>query len=196
MSPEQARGRRSTSARTSGRSAACCLRCSREARVRGRDDLSTTLARVLERDVNLTALPASVPPRVRHADRDVPAEGHAPATARDGRRAAGARRRLRDETTRRTQSCGAPAPAVAARASDSCGRLPLRRPLSAFVAEIEPLPKCRNGFQVPAPQGSATPARRLPAISPDGRMLAYTVDRRRWRHAYILFARSILETRC
>ena len=50
MAPEQARGKPSTSARTSGRSAACSTRCSRARRAFAADEVSDTLAMVLMKE--------------------------------------------------------------------------------------------------------------------------------------------------
>ena len=65
MSPEQARGNRSISAPTFGRSAVCSSRC-----LRGRGPsrariISDTLANVLKSQPDWSALPPSVPPRIR-----------------------------------------------------------------------------------------------------------------------------------
>ena len=65
MSPEQARGRSSTSAPTSGRSAACCTSCWRAQRPFGGDTLSDTIARILEREPEWSALPPETPASIR-----------------------------------------------------------------------------------------------------------------------------------
>ena len=64
MSPEQARGKRSTSGRTSGPSASSSTRCSPAEALRRRD-VSDVLAAVLTREPNLAALPSTTPPAVR-----------------------------------------------------------------------------------------------------------------------------------
>jgi serine/threonine protein kinase len=65
MSPEQARGR-TVDQRVDIWAFGCVLyEMLTGKRVFDADDVSLTLARVLERDVDLTALPAAVPPRVR-----------------------------------------------------------------------------------------------------------------------------------
>ena len=172
MSPEQARGR-AVDRRADIWAFGCVLfEMLTGKRAFEADDVSLTLARVLERDVDLTALPASVPTRVRHAigmclRKDMRQRLHAMGDVRlalDGA----------FETTTAAPSPvvhrrpvwlrALPTAAVAAVAAAIVGFLWLRP---------EPLPQVMR-FQVLAPQGSALPLG-TPAISPDGRMLAYTV---------------------
>ena len=64
MSPEQARGRPSTSAPTCGRLAPSSTRCSPAKRAFAGDDVSDTLASVMKTTPDWSALPADVPPHV------------------------------------------------------------------------------------------------------------------------------------
>ena len=65
MSPEQARGRRSTSARISGRLAACLFEMLTGKRPFGGETIHDTLAAVIERQPDWAALPAGTPLAVR-----------------------------------------------------------------------------------------------------------------------------------
>ena len=68
MSPEQAREPgRSTSAPTSGRSAACSTRCSTGRAPFAGETISDTIARVLEREPDWEALPADFTPDLASA---------------------------------------------------------------------------------------------------------------------------------
>ena len=65
MAPEQARGRPSTSGRTSGRSGACCSRCSPAERAFAANEVTDTLSPVITKDPNWAALPQATPPAIR-----------------------------------------------------------------------------------------------------------------------------------
>jgi Tol biopolymer transport system component len=174
MSPEQARGK-PVDRRTDIWAFGCVLyEMLTGKRAFDADDVSLTLARVLERDVDLTVLPAAVPPRVRQVI----------ATC------------LRKDVRQRLQAIGdvrlalegvfETAPPVA-----TIDRSAPRRPLwlrvapfaaltavaaaaLAFVASRpEPRPQITR-FQIQAPAGSTLPLG-TPAISPDGRTIAYTM---------------------
>ena len=174
MSPEQARGK-VVDRRSDIWAFGCVLyEMLTGTRAFDADDVSLTLARVLERDVDLTALPAAVPPRVRQVIAVC----------------------LRKDPRQRVQAIGdvrlalegvfdTPAPVV------TTERAAPRRPLwlriapfaaitavaaaaIAFVA-LRPGPRPQvTRFQIYAPAGSTLPLG-TPAISPDERTLAYTV---------------------
>ena len=174
MSPEQARGR------TADRRADIwAFGCVLYEMLTGRrafeaDDVSLTLARVLERDVDLTALPATVPPRVRQVIAVC----------------------LRKDPRQRLQAMGDVRLALegvfeTSAAVPAIERVVSRRPLWLRVAPFaaitavaaaaigyialrpEPLPQVTR-FQIHAPPGSTLPLG-TPAISPDERTIAYTV---------------------
>jgi serine/threonine protein kinase/Tol biopolymer transport system component len=174
MSPEQARGK-TVDRRTDIWAFGCVLyEMLTGKRAFDADDVSLTLARVLERDVDLTVLPAAVPPRVRQVI----------ATC------------LRKDVRQRLQAIGdvrlaldgvfETAPPVA-----TIDRAAPRRPLwlrvapfaaltaiaaaaIGFVALRRDSPPQVTRFQIHAPAGSTLPLG-TPAISPDGRTIAYTV---------------------
>ena len=137
------------------------------------DDVSLTLARVLERDVDLGGLPADVPSRVRQAiavcvRKDLRQRAQAIGDVRlaldgafesDGLHAAVA---PADRGWRWRVAIALAAGAVLATAA----MLPL-------VLRTEALPQIAR-FQIHAPAGSRLPLG-TPAISDDGRILAYTV---------------------
>jgi eukaryotic-like serine/threonine-protein kinase len=172
MSPEQARGR-AVDRRADIWAFGCVLfEMLSGKRAFDADDVSLTLARVLERDVDLSALPPTVPPRVRQVI--------AVCLRKDPRQrlqSMGDVRLALEGAFETTTAAPSPVPqqrplwlralptaAVAAVAAAIIGFL-LQRP--------DPPPQVMR-FQVHAPQGSALPLG-TPAISQDGRMLAYTV---------------------
>ena len=84
MSPEQAQGQhRRQAQRRLGVRRACSSRCSPGKRAFDGEDVSDTLAAVLQREPDWSALPADVPPRIRQAAARVPAEGSRSSASRD-----------------------------------------------------------------------------------------------------------------
>ena len=137
------------------------------------DDVSLTLARVLEREVDLEALPPGVPPRVRQAI--------AVCLRRDLRQRARAIGDVRLALDGAFESAAPPAPVASSSRGMwlrtvialTAGAALASAALMPFVQRAEPLPPLTR-FQVFAPPGSRLPLG-TPAISADGRMLAYTV---------------------
>ena len=173
MSPEQARGRP-----TDQRADSWAFGCVLYEMVTGRrpfeaEDVSLTLARVLERDVELQAIPADVSPRIRNVI--------AVCLQKDPRRRAQAIGDVRLALEGAFDTVAASPLAVPA------ARRPLWRraaPLAAMMAVLvaviglgafrrDPLPAVAR-FQITAPPGSTLPLG-TPAISDDGRMLAYVL---------------------
>jgi Tol biopolymer transport system component len=172
MSPEQARGR-AVDQRTDVWAFGCVLfEMLTGRRAFDAGDVSLTLARVLERDVDLTALPTTVPPRVRQViavclRKDPRQRLHAMGDVRlalDGVfetvaptiEPVGLRRPLWTRI--------APFAAVTAVAAAAVGVVALRPDPPTQVTR----------FQIHAPPGSTLPLG-TPAISPDERTIAYTV---------------------
>ena len=174
MSPEQARGR-TVDRRADIWAFGCVLyEMLTGKRAFDADDVSLTLARVLERDADLTALPAAVPPRVRQVVAVC----------------------LRKDPRQRLQSMGdvrlalegvfeTPAPITAIEQTMPRRALWLRlAPFAALTAiagavigslALRPGPAAQvMRFQIHAPTGSTLPLG-TPAISPDERTIAYTV---------------------
>jgi eukaryotic-like serine/threonine-protein kinase len=173
MSPEQARGR-AVDRRADIWAFGCVLyEMLTGKRAFDAEDVSLTLARVLERDVDLTALPATVPARVRQIIAVC----------------------LRKDPRQRVQSIGdvqlvlegafeTPGPAATIerlatrslwlRIAPFAAIIALAVAAIAFVA-LRPGPRPQvTRFQIQAPAGSTLPLG-TPAISPDGRTIAYTV---------------------
>jgi hypothetical protein len=174
MSPEQARGKM-VDQRTDVWAFGCVLfEMLSGKRAFEADDVSLTLARVLEREVDLGALPASVPPRVRQVigtclRKDVRQRLHAMGDVRlalegvfETPAAVPAIERV--VTRRPLWLRVAPFAAITAVAAAAIGFIALRP---------EPLPKVTR-FQIHAPAGSTLPLG-TPAVSPDGQTIAYTV---------------------
>jgi len=174
MSPEQARGK-TVDRRADIWAFGCVLyEMLTGKRVFDADDVSLTLARVLERDVDLTALPSTVPPRVRQVIAVC----------------------LRKDPRQRVQAIGdvrlalegvfeTPAPATTL--APTAPRRPLWLRIAPFAAitavaaaaiafvALRPGPRPQvTRFQIHAPAGSTLPLG-TPAISPDGRTIAYTM---------------------
>ncbi len=174
MSPEQARGR-AVDRRADIWAFGCVLyEMLTGKRAFDAEDVSVTLARVLERDVDLTALPATVPPRVRQVIAVC----------------------LRKDPRQRMQAMGDvrlaldgvfETAAPAATIEHAAPRRPLWLRLAPFAAlvavaaaavafvALRPGPRPQvTRFQIQAPAGSTLPLG-TPAISPDGRTIAYTM---------------------
>ena len=64
MSPEQARGRPWTNARTSGRTAACSTRCSPDGQAFPGETVSDAIGAILNREPDWNELPRDLPPSV------------------------------------------------------------------------------------------------------------------------------------
>ena len=137
------------------------------------DDISLTLARVLERDVDLGALPPDVPSRVRQAI--------AVCLRKDLRQRAQA---IGDVRLALDGAFESDAPQAAITPAGRWWRWRIAFALAAgaamaaaamlpLVLRSEALPRIAR-FQIQAPAGSSLPLG-TPAISDDGRMLAYTV---------------------
>jgi serine/threonine protein kinase/Tol biopolymer transport system component len=137
------------------------------------DDVSLTLARVLERDADLTALPPEVPSRVRQAiavclRKDLRLRAQAIGDVRLALDGAFESDEPRADPVPASRASWWPAAValVAGGALAAAGMLPL-----ALRPEAKPTVA---RFELHAPPGSRLPFG-TPAISNDGRMLAYTV---------------------
>jgi len=174
MSPEQARGK-TVDQRTDIWAFGCVLfEMLSGKRAFDAEDVSLTLARVLERDADLTALPATVPPRLRRVielclRKDVRQRIHAMGDVRlalEGvfETAAPAMTVEQGPARRPLWIRLAPYAALTAMAAAAV----------AFVA-LRPGPRPQvTRFQIHAPTGSTLPLG-TPAVSPDGRTIAYTM---------------------
>jgi Tol biopolymer transport system component len=174
MSPEQARGK-PVDQRTDIWAFGCVLyEMLTGKRAFDAEDVSVTLARVLERDVDLSGLPAPVPPRLRRV-----IELCLRKDARQRLHAIGDVRLALDGVFE--------TPAVVTKVEPAVAPRPLwlrLAPIAALTAvagaaigylALRPAPAPQVlRFQIHAPAGSTLPLG-TPAISPDGRTIAYTV---------------------
>ena len=173
MSPEQARGR-TVDRRADIWAFGCVLyEMLTGKRAFEADDVSLTLARVLERDVDLTALPATVPARVRQVI--------AVCLRKDPRQRLQAIGDVRLALEGVFETASPVATIKAAAARPLWLRVAPFAALTAVAAAVigyialrpEPLPQVTR-FQIHAPPDSTLPLG-TPAISPDERTIAYTV---------------------
>ena len=172
MSPEQARGK-SVDQRTDIWAFGCVLfEMLTARRAFDAEDVSLTLARVLERDVDLSVLPPAVPPRLRRVielclRKDARQRLHAMGDVRlalEGVFETSAPHSIERTTPRPLWLRVAPFAAITAVAAAAIG----------FVASRSESKPQVTRFQIQAPAGSTLPLG-TPAISPDGRTIAYTV---------------------
>ncbi len=174
MSPEQARGK-AVDQRTDIWAFGCVLfEMLTARRAFDAEDVSLTLARVLERDPDLDALPAGVPLRLRRVielclRKDVRQRLHAMGDVRLALEGV-----FETSAPATTIERAAPRRPLWLRAAPFAVLTAIAAAAIGFVA-LRPEPRTQvTRFEIQAPAGSTLPLG-TPAISPDGRTIAYTM---------------------